>query len=185
MCLFRSIAKPERSEVLRSWNSLMRSRRKKQFVNSTTSRSKDGPWPSMRPAPERPDPGPPADIVQFGARHAACVSVSGYVQDLVPYLARAAVMVVPVRAASGMRVRILEALARGMPVVSTTMGVEGIEAIDGEHLLVADEPFAFTQAVVRLLDDPALRILVAAEQVDDARDAIEALTEPDDLIDDQ
>ena len=53
--------------------------------------------------------------------------------------------------------RILEALARGMPVVSTTMGVEGIDAAHGEHLLVADEPEAFAQAVVRLLDDPPLR----------------------------
>ncbi|HET6315717.1 MAG TPA: glycosyltransferase family 4 protein, partial [Chloroflexota bacterium] len=126
-------------------------------------------------------PRPPADIVQFGARHAPSVTVTGYVPDLLPYLARAAVMVVPVRAASGMRVRILEALARGMPVVSTTMGVEGIDAAHGEHLLVADEPEAFAQAVVRLLDDPPLRKRLArngrrlAEQRYDWRVVLPAL----------
>ncbi len=66
-------------------------------------------------------------------------------------------MVVPVRAGSGMRVRILEALARGIPIVTTTTGVEGIDAVDGKHLLVADTPTEFAAAVVRLLRDSTLR----------------------------
>ncbi len=100
---------------------------------------------------------PPQDIVRFATRHSSHVTLTGYVPDLQPYLERAALMVVPVRAASGMRVRILEALARGIPLVTTTTGVEGIEAIHGEHLLVADEPREFAEAVVRLLGNAQLR----------------------------
>ena len=107
-------------------------------------------------------PRPPKDIVALATRHKSLVTVPGYVPDLVPYLERAALMVVPVRAGSGMRVRILEAFARGVPVVTTTTGVEGIEAVDGEHLLVADEPAAFAEAVVRLLRDPELGRRLAA-----------------------
>lgn len=96
-------------------------------------------------------PRPPKDFL--GASH---VIVTGYVPDLMPYLERATVMVVPVRAASGMRVRILEAFARGIPVVTTTTGAEGIDATSGEHLLIADEPREFANAVLRLLVDNAL-----------------------------
>jgi glycosyltransferase involved in cell wall biosynthesis len=101
-------------------------------------------------------PRPPKDIVSFGARNSECVEVSGYVPDLRPYLERAALMIVPVRAASGMRVRILEALAQGIPVVTTTKGVEGIDAEDEKHLLVADEPEEFADAVITLLKDKDL-----------------------------
>ena len=69
--------------------------------------------------------------------------VTGYVPDLQPYLEQATLMVVPVRAGGGMRVRILEAFARGMPVVTTTVGLEGIEAEPGVDVLVADSPEAF------------------------------------------
>ena len=83
------------------------------------------------------------------------VMVTGYVADLQPFLGRSAVWIVPVHSGSGMRVKILEAFARGIPVVSTTVGMEGIAARDGEHLLVADEPDAFADAVLTLLRDPA------------------------------
>ena len=99
-------------------------------------------------------PRPPRDLVELGARDPAHIRVPGYVPDLQADFERAAVMVVPVRAGSGMRVRILEALARGMPIVTTTTGVEGIDAITGEHLLVADEPAQFADAVVRVLKNP-------------------------------
>ena len=55
-----------------------------------------------------------------------------------------------------MRVRILEAFARGMPVVTTTVGLEGIEARAGEEILVEDDPAGFAQATIRLLEDEAL-----------------------------
>jgi glycosyltransferase involved in cell wall biosynthesis len=108
-------------------------------------------------------PRPPQDIVQFGARHPQVVTVAGYVADLRPYLERCAVMVVPVRAASGMRVRILEALAQGIPVVTTSMGAEGIDVTSGRHLLVADEPAEFAQAVVRLLGDHSMACRLALQ----------------------
>ena len=81
--------------------------------------------------------------------------VTGYVPDLGRCLRQSAVLVVPLLSGSGMRVKILEAFARGIPVVSTTIGVEGIDAEPGEHLLVADRPEDFARAVRRVLDDPA------------------------------
>ncbi len=82
------------------------------------------------------------------------VRVLGYVDDLTSCFEQAAVMVVPLRVGSGMRVKILEGLARGIPMVSTTIGCEGIEARDGREILIADEAAAFAEAVLRLLDDP-------------------------------
>jgi polysaccharide biosynthesis protein PslH len=105
-------------------------------------------------------PRPPRDIQ--GMANPPSVSVTGYVADLGPYLEQATLMVVPVRVGSGMRVRILEALARGIPVVTTTTGAEGIDVRNDEHLLIADEPEAFAAAVVRLLNDPITRRRLAA-----------------------
>lgn len=98
---------------------------------------------------------PPADFIELESQYPGVIEVTGYVDDLTPYLERAALMVVPVRAGGGMRVRILEAFARGMPVVTTTIGLEGIEAQVGEHVFVEDNPDGFADAVIRLLRDPA------------------------------
>ena len=95
---------------------------------------------------------PPKEIVAFGnAGHK--VNVTGYVQDPTPYLENASLMVVPLRAGGGMRVKILNALGQGMPVVSTTLGCEGIAVKDGVHLLVADTAQDFASSVIRLLED--------------------------------
>ena len=99
---------------------------------------------------------PPADFYQLQNKYPQKVEVTGYVDDLTPYLEKAALMVIPVRAGGGMRVRILEAFARGMPVVTTTVGVEGIKARPGEEILVEDDPAGFAQAASNLLDDEAL-----------------------------
>jgi polysaccharide biosynthesis protein PslH len=69
----------------------------------------------------------------------------------------ATLMVVPVRAGSGMRVRLLEAFARAMPTVTTTIGLEGITAEHDRHVLIADEPAHFAQETMRLLHDEALQ----------------------------
>jgi glycosyltransferase involved in cell wall biosynthesis len=91
------------------------------------------------------------------------VSVSGSVPDVRPHLAEAGALVVPLRVGGGTRIKILEALAASRPVVSTTVGAEGLELRDGEHLLIADDPEAFANACARLLEDAALRHrLVAA-----------------------
>jgi glycosyltransferase involved in cell wall biosynthesis len=65
--------------------------------------------------------------------------------------------VVPLLAGSGTRVKILEAWAAGRPVVSTSLGAEGLPVRDGEHLLLADNPEDFAAAVSRLLASPQLR----------------------------
>jgi sugar transferase (PEP-CTERM/EpsH1 system associated) len=90
------------------------------------------------------------------------IEVTGYVPEVAPYIARSGCLIVPLRSGGGMRVKILEAMARGIPIVSTTIGYEGIDVIPGEHLLVADTPAEFAAAVVRLLNDPALGERMAA-----------------------
>jgi glycosyltransferase involved in cell wall biosynthesis len=99
---------------------------------------------------------PPADIL---ALHDAGrgIEVRGYVEDIRPLLEEAMATVVPTRAGSGMRVKILEAMAQGLPVVTTTVGAEGIEVVPGTHLLIADDPAAFADATVRVLTDAPMR----------------------------
>ncbi|HLH17276.1 MAG TPA: glycosyltransferase [Bryobacteraceae bacterium] len=82
----------------------------------------------------------------------ARIEATGPVEDAVAELARARVAVAPLLAGSGTRLKILEAWAAGVPVVSTTLGAEGLGARPGEHLLVADGAVAFAAAVERLLD---------------------------------
>ncbi len=82
------------------------------------------------------------------------VLVTGWVPDVRPYIARAAVVVTPLRIGSGTRLKVLEALAMAKPTVSTAVGCEGINVRDRAHLLVADDPVAFAQSIVELLSDP-------------------------------
>ena len=106
---------------------------------------------------------PSKRVLRFDGRDG--VEVVGSVPDLRPYYHRHRLMVAPIRAGSGTRLKILEAFAAGLPVVSTTLGAEGIDCLDGRHLLIADQPAAFANAVARLLDDGALcaRLAAAAE----------------------
>jgi glycosyltransferase involved in cell wall biosynthesis len=85
------------------------------------------------------------------------VVVSGFVDDMTQELARADLVAVPVRYGSGTRVKILEAFAHGIPVVSTTLGAEGLGVRHGHELLVADQPEAFADACWHVLTDAALR----------------------------
>ena len=98
---------------------------------------------------------PPAKVCRL-ARPGSHIGVTGYLVDLESVLKQSAVMVVPVHSGSGMRVKILEAFARGIPVVSTTIGIEGIDALPDVHLLVADSPDQFARAVIRVLEEPQL-----------------------------
>lgn len=82
------------------------------------------------------------------------VTLTGFVEDPRPYIAGAAVYVVPLRMGGGTRFKVLEALAMGKPVVSTTLGAEGFPVTHGRELLLADEPEEFAQAVVALLNEP-------------------------------
>lgn len=90
------------------------------------------------------------------------VHLSGRVPDARAPVARAAVCVVPLRDGSGTRLKILEAMALGTPVVATSKGAEGLEIADGTHFLLADTPEDFARATVRLMGDSELRAALAA-----------------------
>ena len=85
------------------------------------------------------------------------IVVTGRVPEIKPYFAEATVFVVPLRIGSGTRLKILEALAMGKAIVSTSVGAEGLDLKDGEEIFIADEPTVFAEAVTRLLKDPSLR----------------------------
>lgn len=110
--------------------------------------------------------GPAQEILNLDDGKA--VRVFADVPDVIDYVRQAAVSVVPLRIGGGTRLKILESLAAGVPVVSTTVGVEGIALVPDEHLFVANEPQDFANRVCRLLGDPALR----QTQVEAARQAI-------------
>ena len=82
------------------------------------------------------------------------VTVTGRVPEVESYLDRAAVVVAPMRTGGGMRVKVLQALARGKAVVTTSLGAEGLDADDARPLMIADSASAFAHAVAGLLADP-------------------------------
>lgn len=90
------------------------------------------------------------------------VTITGLVPEVLPYLAGATVYVLPLRMGSGTRLKLIEAMAAGVPIVSTTLGAEGYPVTPGHELLLADEPAAFARAVLRLLDGDELRARLAA-----------------------
>lgn len=90
------------------------------------------------------------------------VTVTGRVPDVRSYLAASAVAIAPVYIGSGTRLKILEALAMRKAVVSTSIGCEGLPVVNGKDLLIADEPEAFAEAVVRLLQHPPVRATLGA-----------------------
>jgi glycosyltransferase involved in cell wall biosynthesis len=98
---------------------------------------------------------PPQEIVEMG-KNGSGINVTGYVDDPTLYLQKAGAMVVPLRSGGGMRVKILNALSQGLPVVTTALGCEGIAVEPGKHVLIANTPEEFAQATLRLLEDKAL-----------------------------
>ena len=98
-------------------------------------------------------PNPASETV---ARASASVEVVGFVDDLRPEIERAAAIVVPLRLGGGTRLKIVEAMAMGRPIISTALGAEGIDVVHGKNVLLADDPDAFANEVVRVLDNPAL-----------------------------
>ena len=85
------------------------------------------------------------------------VEVSGYVDDIRPYMHSTAVFVCPMRIGAGIKNKILQAWAMGMAVVSTSEGAMGLPAQDGQNILLRDRPAEFAAAVLSLRHDPALR----------------------------
>jgi glycosyltransferase involved in cell wall biosynthesis len=97
---------------------------------------------------------PPQSLIDVSKQDPR-INVTGYVDDPAPFLQQAGVMVVPLRAGGGMRVKILNAMAQALPIVTTTLGCEGIAVKSGKHVLIADQPEDFARATLALLNDRA------------------------------
>jgi polysaccharide biosynthesis protein PslH len=106
----------------------------------------------------------PLPGVKALAREHPFIRVTGAVEDVRSYIEQASVYVIPLRIGGGTRLKVFEAMAMGKPIVSTSIGVEGLPVADGTDVLIADEPQAFAEAVLRLVRDRRLarRIGMAA-----------------------
>jgi glycosyltransferase involved in cell wall biosynthesis len=118
-------------------------------------------WPRVRAAsPEARflvvGRNPPPGLVHLG-RACPGVTFTGFVDDVRPYVRQAQVSVIPLRVGGGTRIKAFEAMAMGCPVVSTSVGVEGLGVRDGEHFLGHDDAIEQANAVLRVLTDKALR----------------------------
>src|SRR6185312_16617450 len=100
---------------------------------------------------------------------AGAIDLLGFVDDIQPLFATCAVFVCPIRSGSGVRVKLLEAFASGIPVVSTVLGAEGLARKDGEFCALSDDPRAFANSVVQVLEDEAF----ASELASRARREVE------------
>ena len=99
---------------------------------------------------------PTPAIRALGAEDAS-IEVTGTVDDVRPHLARASIMILPLRVGGGTRIKVFEGMAAGLALVSTRIGTEGLPVVDGEHAMLADEPAAFADAVVSLIQNPDRR----------------------------
>ncbi len=97
---------------------------------------------------------PPGEVRALAGDH---IHVTGSVNDVRPYYELSTVSIVPLRAGGGTRLKILESMALGRPVVSTSIGCEGLDVVDGEHISVADTSEQFARKILNLLTDEELR----------------------------
>jgi glycosyltransferase involved in cell wall biosynthesis len=98
----------------------------------------------------------------FGHLNGPNITATGRLHSVLPYLCHCDVALVPLHFESGTRFKILEAGICGTPLVSTTLGAEGIPVVDGRDILIADEPEAFADAILRLLEDRSLASAISA-----------------------
>ena len=89
------------------------------------------------------------------------IVVTGFVEDMITYINKADVVICPMRMGGGIKNKILEAMALGKAIVSTSIGVEGIDVIQGENIMIADSPTEFAENVLKLLNDQSLRNRIA------------------------
>lgn len=104
---------------------------------------------------------PYPSLVELSKRDPSVI-VTGRVEDVRPFMERAAAYVVPIRIGGGTRLKIYEAMAMEKPIVSTTVGAEGLPVRDGEELLLADEADSFAASVVRVLEDKTFAEVLGA-----------------------
>ena len=105
---------------------------------------------------------PPKWLTQLGESDRR-VHVTGFVEDVRPYFREATAYICPIRVGGGTRLKILDALAMGMPLIGTTFACSGISVQDEKHVLLADTSGAFVSQVLRILAEPALRASLAAQ----------------------
>lgn len=118
-------------------------------------------WPAVRQ--NRPETSlaivgqkPHPRVISAVRRAGPGVTLTGFVDAITPYIAGGRVVIMPLRMGSGTRLKLLEGMAAGKPVVSTTAGAEGYAVEDGRHLLLADSAADFSRQILRLLQDDAL-----------------------------
>ena len=99
----------------------------------------------------------PPDAFKALAASAGGVTLTGWVEDVRPWVAKADIFIVPLRVGGGTRLKIYEAFSMGIAVVSTTLGAEGLAGVHGQHFLCADEPADFAARVLDLMADAVLR----------------------------
>ncbi len=105
---------------------------------------------------------PPTDLRRL-AKYDKDIIVTGYVDDIRSLVAQSAVYVVPLRVGGGTRLKVLDAMAMERPIVSTTIGAEGINVTSGKNIILVDEPAGFARRTVELLRNPDLRSRMGAE----------------------
>jgi glycosyltransferase involved in cell wall biosynthesis len=105
---------------------------------------------------------PPAGLVRKARQAGVDWQFTGYVDDVRTYVREASIYVVPLRVGGGTRLKVYEAMALGCPVISTTIGVEGLPLVPGEHYLLADDALGLADAMARLLADAELRARLSA-----------------------
>ena len=104
---------------------------------------------------------PPASLADKVRLRSLNVTLTGFVDDIRPYVAQSNVYVIPLLVGSGTRIKAFEAMAMGRPVVSTSLGIEGLDITDDVHFLRADTAEAFSRSILALLNDPGLRTRIA------------------------
>jgi glycosyltransferase involved in cell wall biosynthesis len=105
---------------------------------------------------------PPAAILEKINRHRLNVTLTGFVDDVRRYVAQANVYVIPLFVGSGTRIKAYEAMAMGRPVVSTSVGVEGLDVTHGENFLRADDAEGFARCILMLLENSSMRTRIAS-----------------------
>jgi polysaccharide biosynthesis protein PslH len=122
-------------------------------------------WPRVRAS--NPDvtmhiigANPPAELKEMAAADPR-LQVHGFVPDVRPFFHQSTIAVCPIRDGGGTRIKVLDALAQGMPLVATTIGCEGIEVVPDRDVLIADSPEAFAEQIDRVLADEGLRLRLA------------------------
>lgn len=125
-------------------------------------------WPHL--VANKPDIGmtvvgrsPPSSLVEMAQTLSPQMKFTGFVDDVRPYVRNASVFAIPLRVGGGTRIKVFEAMAVGCPVVSTSIGIEGLPLQDGKHYLRADTPSEFAAALLRVLHDKDLRLRLSQQ----------------------